>query len=81
MEHLFSNRACRAHSGGGEGAFDKEIYRDRNVVERCFARVKQFRAIATRFDKRADRYRAEVILASLTLWLREPIRDHLSDSD
>ncbi len=46
-------------------------YRDRNVVERCFARLKQFRAIATRFDKLGDRYRAGVVLASLILWLRE----------
>lgn len=52
-------------------AFDTEIYRDRNVVERCFARLKQFRAIATRFDKLADRYRAGVVLASMILWLRE----------
>ncbi|MEU6946495.1 transposase [Streptomyces sp. NPDC046316] len=46
----------------------------------CSARLKQFRAIATRFDKLADRYRAGAILASRTLWLREPIRDHLSDT-
>ncbi|MEU6988958.1 transposase [Streptomyces sp. NPDC046324] len=78
-EHLsITGRAEPA--AGGEGAFDKEVYRDRNLVELCFARLKQFRAIATRFDKLADRYRAGVILASLTLWLREPIRDHLSDT-
>ena len=49
-------------------------HRDRNVVERCFARLKQFRAISTRFDKLADRYRAGIVLASLILWLREPAR-------
>ncbi|MGJ7874875.1 transposase [Streptomyces rochei] len=47
---------------------------NRNVVERCFARLKQFRAIATRFDKLADRYRAGVVLAFLILWLREAAR-------
>ncbi|EFF92164.1 transposase, IS4 [Streptomyces sp. e14] len=52
-------------------AFDKDIYRNRNVVERCFAHLKQFRAIATRFDKLADRYRAGIVLAALILWLRE----------
>lgn len=44
------------------------------MVERCFARLKQFRAIATRFGKLADRYRAGVVLASLILRLREPAR-------
>lgn len=66
-----ANRRRRGRLGGRPPAFDKEIYRDRNVVERCFARLKQFRAVATRFDKLADRYRAGVVLASLILWLRE----------
>ncbi|MFG3285548.1 IS5 family transposase [Streptomyces sp. NPDC048111] len=69
-----SNRRRRGRLGGRPPAFDKEAYRARNVVERCFARLKQFRAIATRFDKLADRYRAAVVLASLILWLREPTR-------
>nr|WP_206540777.1 IS5 family transposase [Nocardiopsis potens] len=69
-----ANRRRRGRRGGRPPAFDTEIYRDRNVVERCFARLKQFRAIATRFDKLADRYRAGVILASLILWLREAAR-------
>ncbi|EFL14709.1 LOW QUALITY PROTEIN: transposase, partial [Streptomyces sp. C] len=69
-----ANRRRRGRLGGRPPAFDKEVYRDRNVVERCFARLKQFRAIATRFDKLADRYRAGVVLASLILWLREPAR-------
>ncbi|MCX4803999.1 transposase [Streptomyces sp. NBC_01214] len=78
--NIFSITGRTQLTAGGEGAFDEEVYRDRNVVERCFARLEQFRAIATRFDKLADRYRAGVILASLTLRLREPIRDHLSDT-
>ncbi|MFF4326249.1 IS5 family transposase [Streptomyces sp. NPDC001591] len=69
-----ANRQRRGRLGGRPPAFEKEVYRDRNVVERCFARLKQFRAIATRFDKLADRYRAGVILASLVLWLHEPAR-------
>ncbi|MFD9162968.1 transposase [Streptomyces sp. NPDC059558] len=78
-----ANRRRRGRLGGRRPAFDKElyrVYRDRNMVERCFARLKQFRAIATRFDKLADRYRAGVVLASLILWLREPARDHSSDT-
>lgn len=69
-----ANRRRRGRRGGRPPAFDTEIYRDRNVVERCFARLKQFRAIATRFDKLADRYRAGVVLASMILWLRETAR-------
>jgi hypothetical protein len=44
-------------------------------IERCFNRLKQFRAIATRFDKLATRYKAGVRLAALILWLREPAQD------
>jgi transposase len=66
-----ANRRRRGRLGGRPPAFDEELYRERNVVERCFARLKQFRAIATRFDKLADRYRAGIALASLILWLRE----------
>ncbi|GHG99932.1 IS5 family transposase [Streptomyces lanatus] len=69
-----ANRRRRGSLGGRPPAFDKEIYRARSVVERCFARLKQFRAIATRFDKLAARYRAGVVLASLILWLREATR-------
>jgi transposase len=39
------------------------------VVERCCNRLKQFRGVATRYDKRAVTYRAMVVLASLLVWL------------
>jgi transposase len=65
-----ANRARRASGGGRPPRFDKVAYRGRNVVERCFARLKQFRAVATRFDKLVARYRAGVIIAALVLWLR-----------
>ncbi|MEU8957970.1 IS5 family transposase [Streptomyces sp. NPDC048518] len=67
-----ANRRRRGNLGGRPPAFDNVLYRDRNVLERCFARLKQFRAIATRFDKLAARYRAGLVLASLAVWLREP---------
>jgi transposase len=41
-------------------------------VERCVNRLKQWRAGATRFDKRAGNYRAGVVLAGLLLWLGWP---------
>ncbi|MFB6628221.1 IS5 family transposase [Streptomyces sp. NPDC056374] len=72
------NRVRRGQTGGRPPVFDRELYRARNVVERCFNRLKQFRVIATRFDKLATRYKAGVHLASLILWLREPTQDRLS---
>ncbi|MDH6129310.1 transposase [Kitasatospora sp. GP82] len=45
-----ANRARRASRGGRPPAFDKTTYKGRNVIERCFAKLKQFRAVATRFD-------------------------------
>jgi transposase len=62
-------RAHRARRPGRPLAFDRERYRGRNVVERCFNRLKQYRAVATRFEKRAVNYRAMVVIASLLIWL------------
>ncbi|MER8032067.1 transposase, partial [Streptomyces bauhiniae] len=45
--------------------------RRRNVIERCFSRLKQNRALATRYDKRAIHYQAMVTLACLRLWLND----------
>jgi transposase len=72
-----ANRQRRGAAGGRPPAFDTERYKARNVVERCFSRLKQFRAIATRFDKLATRYLAGLHLAALILWLRQP---QLSDT-
>jgi transposase len=52
------------------GKFDKSIYRQRNQVERCFNRLKQFRRIATRYEKNAANYLAMLTLASIKLWLQ-----------
>lgn len=60
-------------------ASDRELHKARNVVERGFNRLEQFRAIATRFGKLATRHKARLHLAALILWLREPTRDRLSD--
>ncbi len=49
--------------------FDREAYRRRNVVERCVNRLKQWRSVATRYEKRAVNYRAMVVIASLMMWL------------
>lgn len=59
----------RANRPGRKPGFDREAYRRRNVVERCVNRLKHYRAIATRYEKRAVNYRAMVIIASLMVWL------------
>ena len=51
------------------GRFDRAIYRLRTRVERLINRLKQFRRVATRYEKRADNYAAMWILAAITLWL------------
>jgi transposase len=51
------------------GPFDKAAYRQRNVVERLIARLKQYRRIATRYEKRAANYLGMLTLAAIMLWL------------
>ncbi len=51
-------------------AFSAWLYRYRNLVERFFNKLKHFRAVATRYDKRDDNFLASVKLASLRIWLR-----------
>ena len=48
-------------------AFDRVAYRERNVVERLINRLKQFRRLATRYEKRAANYRAMVTVAAILL--------------
>jgi transposase len=51
-------------------AFSAWLYRLRNLVERFFNKLKHYRAVATRYDKRDDNYLASVQLASIRIWLR-----------
>jgi transposase len=51
-------------------AFDEHIYKERNSVERFFCRIKQFRRIATRYDKTAIMFRGALTLVSIILWLQ-----------
>jgi transposase len=62
-------QAQRAARPGRPLVFDKIIYARRNVVERCINRLKQWRGLATRYEKRALNYRAMVVIASILIWL------------
>ncbi len=52
------------------GEFSKEVYRRRNVIERCIGWLKEFRRVATRYEKLATRFLSMFKLAGLVLWLR-----------
>ena len=69
MPERADHRRHRAHRPGRPPAFDADAYKRRNVVERCVNRLKQCRALATRYEKTAAAYHALVTLAALRLWL------------
>ncbi len=49
--------------------YDEEMYKLRHLIENFFAKLKQFRAIATRYDKRASTFLGAIYLAATTIWL------------
>ncbi|WP_399062982.1 IS5 family transposase [Streptomyces sp. BB1-1-1] len=64
------HRHNRGSQGGRPIGFDREHYKKRNTVERAINRLKGFRAVATRYEKRAYIYLGTVALAALMVWLR-----------
>lgn len=54
----------------GRSQLDRDAYRNRNVVERCFGRLKEYRRIATRYDKTARNYLAMVKLGCIRLFYK-----------
>ncbi|WP_107407689.1 IS5 family transposase [Streptomyces sp. BpilaLS-43] len=65
-----ANRKRRGSKGGRPTGFDTEIYKRRNEVERTINRLKNSRAVATRYDKRAYVFHGTVTVAAIRLWLR-----------
>ena len=65
-----ANRRRRGSKGGRPTSFDKALYKRRNEVERTINRLKNFRAVATRYDKRAYVFHGTVTLAAIRLWIR-----------
>jgi transposase len=65
-----ANRKRRGSCGGRPPAFDATDYRNRNVVERRFCHLKQWRALATRYDKLAIVYRAAAVLNAVIAWTK-----------
>lgn len=50
-------------------AYDKDLYKARHLIENFFAKLKQYRAIATRYDKRALNFLGAIYLAAIVIWL------------
>jgi transposase len=67
------NRARLGSKGGRPPAFDAERYKQRNTVERCINKLRQYRAVATRYDKRERIYQGTIDVASIRIWLRDPV--------
>jgi transposase len=62
-------RLRKGSRGGRPPGFDRERYKKRNVVERAISKLKQFRAVATRYDKRGYVYLGTVTAAAVIIWL------------
>jgi transposase len=69
------NRLRRGSAGGRPVSYDTELYKNRNVVERSYDSLKQWRGLATRYDKLAVIFRGGAILRSIVLWLRNAFGD------
>jgi transposase len=72
---LVQSRGGRAHiptqrDRKRQRSVDRQLYRQRNLIERFFCKLKHFRRIATRFDKLARNFLAAVCLASARIWMR-----------
>ena len=70
-----AHRKRRGSRGGRPPRFDAQDYRNRNVIERGFNAIKQWRGLATRYDKLAIVYRGAIVLHAIITWTA-----HLSDT-
>ena len=57
-------------SRAGKLPFDEALYKERHLIECCFNKLKQFRRVATRYEKTARNFLAIVTVAAIALWLR-----------
>ena len=64
------HRRRRGSRGGRPVNFDAVDYKNRNVIERSYCHLKQWRGIATRYDKHALIYRAAIVLHSVITWTK-----------
>lgn len=65
-----ANRKKKGSAGGRPVTYDKERYKQRNTIERCFQKIKTWRGLATRYDKAPDSYAAGLHLRGSIMWLK-----------
>lgn len=73
-------RKGKGSGGGRPPAFDPVIYKDRNTVERAINKLREVRAVGTRYDKRDYVFRGTVDVASIRIWLKDPAQPHSRDT-
>ena len=79
--HLTQPPDIRGHGQQAVDSYDRRFPRGSirlcmqsdSLLERCFSKLKQFRAVATRYDKREQIYQGTVDVASIRIWLRDPV--------
>ncbi|WP_373307119.1 IS5 family transposase [Streptomyces longisporoflavus] len=70
-----ANRRKRGRAGGRPPAFDRAQYRRRSAVERCVSKWKQFRAVASRYDKRDYIFNGTLTITAIVIWLRDTVQE------
>ena len=63
---VIPSRSCWTN----QRAYDKALYKERNKIERFFNKLKQFRRVATRYDKLLDTFMGFVTIAAIVIWLK-----------
>ncbi|GAB2894472.1 IS5 family transposase [Streptomyces deserti] len=70
------NRRRKGRAGGRPPAFDKAQYRRRSAVERCVSKWKQYRAVATRYDKPDYIFNGTLAVTAIVIWLETSSKSH-----
>nr|WP_253917159.1 IS5 family transposase [Streptomyces sp. MNP-20] len=69
------HRCGKGRLGGRPPAFDRTQYRRRSAAERCVSKWKQFRAVASRYDKRDYVFNGTLAVAAIVIWLRDTVQE------
>lgn len=74
------SRLTKGSAGGRPPVFDGESHKERNTIERTINKLKDFRAVAMRTDKREFVFQGTIDVASIKIWLRHPANQDRADT-